>query len=831
MLPPKTMTGTLSSDKKLALLDDIDKLRSHGISQYVNLPQLIVCGDQSSGKSSVLEAISCIPFPTKDNLCTRFATEVILRHTSDVAISVAIVPGPGRSDEEQTKLLAFRHNLANVKDFPMLVDNAKSCMGVTNNSSAFSTDVLRLEISGPRQPHLTIVDLPGLIHSENKLQTAADIQIVQNMVYEYMINRRSIILAVISAKNDYANQIVLKLARQVDPQGRRTMGVITKPDTLSIGSESETAFVNLARNMDIAFRLGWHVLKNRSYETRELSTEARDDDERQFLDQGIWKDLARDTVGIYALREKLSKVLFDQIRVELPMLIEDIEGKINSCRKTLARLGPNRVGIDQQRLFLLQISQEFQAISKAALDGSYGHSFFGESRSPDGYTRRLRAVVQNLNVEFAESIRLRGQQRRIVEDNVGLSDPPKGMDTISRAEYIEEIKELLYITRGRELPGMFNPLMVGDLFREQSKPWERLARQHLQNVWQAARSFLDLLISNLADEPTSEALLDQVIDPLMDQKLTEMNQKLEEILKPYQSSHPITYNHYFTETIQKVRETRHEAEIARKLSKFLGHKEGTVFHSAEVKNARVSSLLSALSSRTEADMDRYACSEILDCMEAYYKVAMKSVIDNVAVHAIECCLIVGISDLLSPSSVLQMNQELLCGIAAETHQNQALREQTQRKLAVLQAGLEICRSHADRKSLSMLRLSHQAPRMLTLHTDRAEPSKFRFGGLERLAKRPEPENLEDLFDNKQLSQKTVKKASAGLPESIAISAAMEIVPPSNKVDRPPTPPTFKSAQVSSPVSAWPTSFPDSWGVPSPPVFDKPKKKKDKAVKT
>ena len=97
--------------------------------------------------------------------------------------------------------------------------------------------------------------------------------------------------------------MVLKLAREVDPQGKRTMRVITKPDTLPVGSESEFAFVNLARNMDITFRLGWHILKNRSYETRQLSTEAGDDNERQFLNQGAWKDLPRDIVGIHALRE------------------------------------------------------------------------------------------------------------------------------------------------------------------------------------------------------------------------------------------------------------------------------------------------------------------------------------------------------------------------------------------------------------------------------------------------------------------------------------------------------------------------------------------------
>ena len=60
------------------ILNVIDQLRSEGISRYIGLPQLIVCGDQFSGKSSVLEAIAGLDWPRKDNLCTRFATELIL---------------------------------------------------------------------------------------------------------------------------------------------------------------------------------------------------------------------------------------------------------------------------------------------------------------------------------------------------------------------------------------------------------------------------------------------------------------------------------------------------------------------------------------------------------------------------------------------------------------------------------------------------------------------------------------------------------------------------------------------------------------------------------
>ena len=618
-----TTFETTQSNEKLALLDDIDRLRSQGISHFVQLPQLIVCGDQSSGKSSALEAISGIPFPIKDNICTRFATEVILRRAPSPSISVGIVPGPSRSKDERTRLLDFKYSLPKLEEFSNLVDRAKNFMGVIDGSSAFSTDVLRLEISGPDQPHLTIVDLPGLIHSENKLQTAKDIEVVQSMVHEYMSNRRSIILAVVSAKNDYANQIILKLARQIDKHGDRTMGIITKPDTLSAGSESETAFISLAKNMDISFRLGWHILRNRNFEERNTSLDERHQAEKRFFEQGAWREFPRDAVGVSALRDKLSDVLFDQIKAELPSLIKDIQKQIDGCQKVLSKLGPTRGTVDQQRLYLLQVSQDFQEISKAAVDGSYGHEFFGDPRSRDGVAKRLRAVVQNLNVQFAETVRLRGQLRRVVEENEGPLKP----GTVTRTDFIGEIKDLLKTTRGRELPGTFNPLIVGDLFCEQSKPWESLARQHIKRTWDNARLFLDLLIAYLTDESIMDGLFQHVIDPLMEENFKLLSRKLEEILKPYQKGHPITYNHYYTETVQKVKEKRYRDETTQKLQRYL-YSDGRQINkpsllpekSVSVTDSSIPMLVSSLTSKTEADMDRYACAEILDCMEAYYKV-------------------------------------------------------------------------------------------------------------------------------------------------------------------------------------------------------------------
>lgn len=615
----------VNSLDQLRLLDDIDKLRSQGISQYIALPQIVVCGDQSSGKSSSLEAISGIPFPTKDNLCTRFATEVILRRTSVVTASVAIVPSQTRSESERAKLLGFRETIVSFKDFPSLVERAKAAMGVSMSGNAFSNDILRVEVSGPDRPHLTIVDLPGLIHSENKIQTAADVELVVAMARSYMENSRSIILAVVSAKNDYANQIVLKMARQFDPTGLRTMGVITKPDDLPVGSESELAYINLARNDDICFRLGWHVLRNRDYESRDSSKEARDLTEKNFFTQGVWRDLPRGIVGINTLRERLSKVLLEQIKTELPSLIKDISTSLEECHARLFKMGESRVTIDQQRLFLLRISQDFQSLSRAAIDGIYGDPFFEDARSKAGYSKRLRAVVQNLNQDFAKSMRARGHFRYIVDDTVESKSDSKNVSensyhiAISRSDFIQqEIRPLLKRSRGRELPGMFNPLIVGDLFHEQAKPWEDLARKHLRDICDAVRAFLELTITYLTDEVTSEAVLRELVDPLIDEKTKLLDPKLDEILAPHQRGHPITYNNYFTETIQEIREERLERDIEIRLLTFLGHDGGK--EEINLKNIKKKNLVSALSSRNGEDMSNYACSEILDCMEAYYKV-------------------------------------------------------------------------------------------------------------------------------------------------------------------------------------------------------------------
>jgi hypothetical protein len=110
--------AALQSEKHLELLDEIDKLRASGVQDFVSLPQLVVCGEQSSSKSSVLEAIAEVPFPRKENLCTRFATEIVLRRAITRSVRVKITPGDSRTNEEVVTLQQFDGKLEDFDDLP-----------------------------------------------------------------------------------------------------------------------------------------------------------------------------------------------------------------------------------------------------------------------------------------------------------------------------------------------------------------------------------------------------------------------------------------------------------------------------------------------------------------------------------------------------------------------------------------------------------------------------------------------------------------------------------------------------------------------------------------
>ncbi|KAK4236071.1 hypothetical protein C8A03DRAFT_45878 [Achaetomium macrosporum] len=625
----------LQSKDHRDLLDVIDSLRSQGFGRYVDLPL-----------SSALEAISGMSFPAKDNLCTRFATELILRRTPTTGLDVSIIRGSERTGKRKVRVkkpLLFK-----------CTEKAKAVMGLNGNSKAFSTDILRVELSGPSQPHLTLVDLPGLFLAGNKDQTEEDAAIVEALV----------------SKSDFALQQVTRHARAQDPEGTRTLGLITKPDTMDEGSDNERFYIELAQNKDVQFRLGWHVLRNRTYAERDTSTAARDAAETAFFFLRL---------GVAALRVRLSHVLCDQILGQLPSVLDDVTKGLNDCKNTLARLGTARSTIVEQRRYLLKVSAEFSDLTKAAIDGIYTHAFFSGPK-----TRRLRAVIQNTLADFAEETRLRGHARTIVDKEVSPKDSgprdlvPEDSETedfeaeypepedyededcdnvppsISRSEYIKDVKRLMQETRGRELSGTYNPLIDMVLGLQ-------------ERVIAAAAETIDSILRYVADGETAEALLDRVLNPTMEDIKKQLSGKVDEILEPNMSGHPITYNHYLTDNVQKVQSQRKSNELGSKKYKINTQK-----------------LLDAVMSEVEPDMDTYSCTMAIDMMEAYYKVALKTVVDSISTLAIERCLVQKLPSILSSEIVFDLSDEEVKHITAESSESAAERAQATEKLAVLE---------------------------------------------------------------------------------------------------------------------------------------------------
>lgn len=414
----------LQTNEQRRVLDTLAQVRKCGLESILSLPQLVVCGDQSAGKSSVLEALTDIPFPRNDNLCTRFATEIILRRANTNSLTIKIIPDPKRPANEQTPFKAFKESITNFDELPRIMDAAMDIMDIGDGDSgprskAFAMDVLSVEIEGPSRPQLTLVDIPGLINTNTKGITKADVEVVGEITDQYIKQPRTICLAVVSAASDPANQKILTKVREVDPDGDRTLGIITKPDRLPSGSGSENAYIELAKNHNVFFKLGWHVLKNRTFEERDFDLVERNMSETTYFRTSNFKSLPEHCVGINTLRNRLSVLLFEHVKQELPKLRSDLEEALLEANTQLQVLGSNRTTAADCKAYLVQLSLDFYEVCKAAVDGHYEGEYFTSDADPafslasPATIRRIRAVVQYMNTGFSDNMRANGHKYQI----------------------------------------------------------------------------------------------------------------------------------------------------------------------------------------------------------------------------------------------------------------------------------------------------------------------------------------------------------------------------------------------------------------------------------
>jgi hypothetical protein len=662
------------------LLDLIDKLQFAQLDD-VKLPQIVVVGDQSAGKSSVLEALTGTPFPREAGACTRFATEIRMRRAKETQLKISIIPDKTRPYNEQARLLQYGGDVTGDTPFDAMMRDATELIAPRSIPGRFAArDILVVEKSGPDMPLLTLVDLPGLVRVANRDQSESDIQTIEALSERYMKSPRTIILAVIGGNNDYVQAPILKKARHFDPKGSRTIGVLTKPDmTERIGLEEK--FIELVTNKDKEnnFKLGWYVLLNPGPGEEWQTPEDRARKEAEFFSRGKWATLPPEMWGVGALRAKLSTQLQRHIGKHVKTLRRQIQQALEGCEGQLKAMG---VGKDTPEEMRFQMGELFTASNNLvtpAVNGNYknpfGERFFARQSSPKGTpSQKLRARIRDESERFARRFRQHGRKvtfqnnqptggangvngaNGATEDN-GL--PAAGtVGDRSKKDFAEfEVEPLLRQIRGNELPLDSNPRAPYILFQDYSRNWPVLAQEYKDNVGVICNEFL----ADVIDHVWPMRMRDPLRMHFLELRMKDMYESADTELGRLTDDMELEIQPFDPEYEERLRKWRAQAT-----------ENGGTYTEAE---------------------------EVLEKMLIYYDLTARIFTRNVITQVVERHLLLGMLRLFNPIEILRMQDSTIEAIAAENKETRDRRKTLQLQKKAIEEARSICASLAMRSDL------------------------------------------------------------------------------------------------------------------------------------
>ncbi|KAL5635850.1 hypothetical protein ACGC1H_004599 [Rhizoctonia solani] len=360
-------------------LQDVFSAVGSSASQ-IDLPQICVVGAQSSGKSSVLENIVGRDFlPRGSGIVTRrpLVLQLVNRPVPGAQPNGATSPAsPGQATNNKGSNENNEHEWGEFLHLPgekfydftkIRAEIVKDTELKTGKNAGISPVPINLRIFSPNVLTLTLVDLPGLTKVPVGDQPRDIERQIKDMVMKYISKPNAIILAVSAATTDLANSDGLKLARDVDPEGTRTIGVLTKIDLMDPGTD----VVDVLAGRVIPLRLGYVPVVNRGQRDIEQSkaiTAALEHERSFFENHPSYKGKSQ-YCGTPFLARKLNMILMHHIRATLPDIKARIQQQLQKYNAELQSLG-GPMGDSNSSGVVLNVITEFTSEFRTMIDGN-----------------------------------------------------------------------------------------------------------------------------------------------------------------------------------------------------------------------------------------------------------------------------------------------------------------------------------------------------------------------------------------------------------------------------------------------------------------------------
>ncbi|XP_067295851.1 dynamin-1a isoform X1 [Pseudorasbora parva] len=330
-----------------------DAFSAIGQNAELDLPQIAVVGGQSAGKSSVLENFVGKDFlPRGSGIVTRRPLVLQLINCPTEYAEFLHCKGKKFTDFDEVR-----------QEIEAETDR------VTGQNKGISPVPINLRVYSPNVLNLTLVDLPGMTKVPVGDQPADIEQQIRDMLMQFVTKDNCLLLAVSPANSDLANSDALKIAKEVDPQGQRTIGVITKLDLMDEGTDAR----DILENKLLPLRRGYIGVVNRSQKDidgKKDITAAMAAERKFFLSHPSYRHLA-DRMGTPFLQKTLNQQLTNHIRDTLPGLRAKLQSQLLSIEKEVDEYKNFRPDDPSRKTkALLQMVQQFSVDFEKRIEGS-----------------------------------------------------------------------------------------------------------------------------------------------------------------------------------------------------------------------------------------------------------------------------------------------------------------------------------------------------------------------------------------------------------------------------------------------------------------------------